>query len=209
MSHVFGAQIRRVEDRVHLDVPCVVAVATRVYDTTVDDLWEAVSTPERIARWFLPIEGDLRLGGRYQLKGNAGGTITRCDAPEAFDVTWEFGGGTSWVTVRLTAEGARARFTLEHITPRDGIGKEHFEKYGPAAVGVGWDLGLYGLAQHLAAPAAPRDHEAIEAWSTSEEGKAAMRLSGEAWGEADIASGTEATTARERAQRTIGFYTGT
>src|SRR5205823_15078446 len=51
---------------------------TRLYDTDVDDLWDAVTSKERIPRWFLPVEGDLRLGGRYQLKGNAGGTITAC-----------------------------------------------------------------------------------------------------------------------------------
>ena len=31
--------------------------------------------PERIPRWFLPVSGDLRLGGRYQLEGNAGGEV--------------------------------------------------------------------------------------------------------------------------------------
>ena len=41
--------------------PALVAVAIRSYDTTVDDLWEAITTPERLARWFLPVEGDLKL----------------------------------------------------------------------------------------------------------------------------------------------------
>jgi hypothetical protein len=30
----------------------------------------------------LPISGHLRLGGRYQLKGNSGGEITACDPPD-------------------------------------------------------------------------------------------------------------------------------
>ena len=29
-----------------------------------------------------PISGDLRLGGRYQLQGNAGGEILVCEPPQ-------------------------------------------------------------------------------------------------------------------------------
>ena len=61
---------------------------TRLYDTDVDDLWDALTSKERIPRWFLPVEGDLQLGGRYQLKGNAGGTITACTPPGHFAATW-------------------------------------------------------------------------------------------------------------------------
>src|SRR6185437_4008593 len=64
----------------------------RGYAAPVEDLWDACTTPERIARWFLPVSGDLREGGRYQLEGNAGGTIERCDPPHAFAATWEFAG---------------------------------------------------------------------------------------------------------------------
>ena len=46
-------------------------------------LWDACTNAERIPRWFLPVSGDLRLGGRYQLEGNAGGTIERCDPPRS------------------------------------------------------------------------------------------------------------------------------
>jgi hypothetical protein len=36
----------------------------RLYDTTADDLWDAVTNPERLPRWFLPVSGELKLGGR-------------------------------------------------------------------------------------------------------------------------------------------------
>lgn len=208
MSRVFGAEFRRVDNRDHLGKPALVAIAVRTYDTTVDDLWEAITTPERLARWFLPVEGDLTVGGRYQLKGNAGGTITRCEPPVAFDVTWEFMGGTSWVTVRLVPDGPRARLTLEHIAHKDGIGEEHLKQFGPGAVGIGWDLGLYGLERHLVDRAATLDHEAIEAWTGSSEGKTFMRASGEAWGAAHAASGENPDEARAKAERTIAAYTG-
>jgi uncharacterized protein YndB with AHSA1/START domain len=208
MGNEFGAEFRRVANREHLGKPALVAIAIRTYDTTVDDLWDAVTTPERLARWFVPVEGDLKLGGRYQLKGNAGGTITRCERPEALDLTWEIMGGTSWVNLRLAPEGSKARLTLEHIAHKDGIGEEHLKQYGPGAVGIGWDLALHGLERHLLNPAASLDHEAFEAWTTSSEGKAFVRASGEAWGAAHAASGEEPDEARARAERTIAFYTG-
>jgi uncharacterized protein YndB with AHSA1/START domain len=55
------------------------------------------TNPERIPRWFLPVSGELKEGGRYQLEGNAGGTITRCDPPHGFDATWEMGSDMSWI----------------------------------------------------------------------------------------------------------------
>lgn len=208
MADFFGAEFRKVENREHLGKPAIAAVAIRTYDTTVEDLWDAITTPERLARWFLPVKGDLRLGGRYQLEGNAGGTITRCDRPEALEVTWEIMGGRSWVHVHLAAEGDRTRLTLEHIAHKDGVGKEHLERFGPGAVGVGWDLGLRGLEQHLLDPAATVDPAAAEAWTLSSEGKVFVRASGEAWGAAHAASGEAPDEARAKAERTIAFYTG-
>lgn len=175
---MFGAEFRRVESREHLGKPALAIVAIRTYDTTVEDLWEAITTPERIARWFGSVEGELRLGGRYQIKGSASGSITRCDPPEAVDLTWEFMETTSWVTVRLAPAGSKARLTLEHIAPKEGTrdGAEFFKQFGPAAGGVGWDLWLHSLGRHLAAPAAPLDQEAFDAWTRStSEGKAFAR----------------------------------
>ena len=77
MANVFGSEFRRVDNREHLGKPAIVAVAIRTYDTSVDDLWEALTTRERLARWFGKVGGDLELGGRYQIEGNASGTWTR------------------------------------------------------------------------------------------------------------------------------------
>ena len=32
-----------------------VLTISQVYDTGIDDLWEVVTDPERISRWFLPV----------------------------------------------------------------------------------------------------------------------------------------------------------
>lgn len=67
----------------------VVSVA-RSYATTVEDLWDAATRADRIARWFLPVSGSLELGGRFQLEGNAGVAITHCEPPSYLGLTWEW-----------------------------------------------------------------------------------------------------------------------
>jgi uncharacterized protein YndB with AHSA1/START domain len=202
-----GTEFRQFTEREHEGKPARVVVAQRTYDTTVEDLWDALTNPERIPRWFLPVRGDLEVGGRYQLEGNAGGTITRCEPPTALDLTWEFGGKMSWVQVRLTAEGKSTRMTLEHIVHASDV-DEHWEKYGPGAVGIGWDLGLLGLRRHIATGGERVDSAAFHAWSASDEGKAYIRASATAWAEAHIAGGEAPDVARGMAERTAAFYTG-
>ncbi len=208
MTNVLGDAVHRVENREHLGKPALVAIAGRTYETTVEDLWDALTTPERLARWFLPVEGDLEPGGQYQLKGNASGTIDRCEPPRALDLTWETGQGTTWVCVRLAPDGQRARLTLEHIAHRDAIGEEFLAQFGPGAVGIGWDLALRALAMHLADPESALDPAEAEAWVQSPNGHAFVRASGEAWGVAHAESGEEPAEAQAKAERTIGFYTG-
>ena len=69
-----------------------VVTVSRSYPAELADVWDACTNPERIPRWFLPVRGELKEGGRYELEGNAGGTITHCDPPHGFDATWEMGG---------------------------------------------------------------------------------------------------------------------
>ena len=183
--------------------PSRAVTLSRPYETTLDDLWDAVTNGERIPRWFLPITGDLAPGGRYQLEGNAGGTITACERLSHFGLTWEFGGDVSWVDVRLSDDGqGRARLTLTHTA----LESEHWKTYGPGAVGVGWELGLLGLALHLADPTAPMPDEI--AFATSPDGKAIITGSSEAWEQAAVAAGTDPEAARAAASRTTAFYTG-
>jgi uncharacterized protein YndB with AHSA1/START domain len=178
---------------------------SRLYAADQSDVWDAVTDAERIPRWFLPVTGDLRLGGRYQLEGNAGGTIESCDPPNGFTATWEYGGEVSWIEVRLRAEGPdRTRFELEHIAHVDD---ERWTQFGPGAVGVGWDLGLLGLTLHLASGEAV-DPAAFMAWSETDDGHRFMTVSARGWGEAAIADGDDPATARATAERTAGFYTG-
>jgi uncharacterized protein YndB with AHSA1/START domain len=179
-------------------------VLSRTYDTSVEDLWDAVSNAERLPRWFAPVTGELRLGGRYQVQGNAGGTITRCEPPHELAMTWEFGGGVSWVEVSLRPDGERATLELRHIAHPE----EHWDKFGPGAVGVGWELGLMGLARHFEDRSAIRPAEAADDWHTTDDGKLFMRKSAEGWSKADAGGGEDGAKAAERAERTRKFYSG-
>jgi uncharacterized protein YndB with AHSA1/START domain len=207
LTNALGVEFRRFETRDHEGKPARVVIAERSYDTDSEDLWEALTSRERIPRWFLPVEGDLRVGGRYQLKGNAAGTITRCESPRALDVTWEFGGNTSWVTVRLRPEGKGTRLTLEHIVAASDA-DEHWARFGPGAVGVGWDLALLGLNLHLKSAGVGVDHAAVHKWMSSADGKAFMHQSAKAWAEAHIAGGESPEVANRMAEHTAAFYTG-
>jgi uncharacterized protein YndB with AHSA1/START domain len=196
---------RKVGDRTIEAGDARVVSVSQTYDTDIDDLWDAVTNPERIPRWFLPVSGELRVGGRYQLEGNAGGVIERCEPPRSFAATWEYGGDVSWIEVTLTSvDSGRTRVQLEHIA----VPGDHWEQFGPGAVGIGWDLGILGLSLHLGTGAAV-DPAEVEAWSASDDGRRFMAVSSDRWCDADVASGTDAATARAAADRTVAAYTGT
>src|SRR5699024_7302402 len=98
-STYIGGARREVRASSREGQPTTIGIAGRDCSASASDVWDAISDPERIPRWFLPVSGDLREGGRYQLQGNAGGTIERCEAPQLLAVTWEIFGATSWVEV--------------------------------------------------------------------------------------------------------------
>ena len=184
--------------------PAKAVIASRVYQTDAADLWDALTRPERIKRWFAPVSGDLRQGGKYQVEGNASGTITECAPHQRIALTWEFGGGVSWVELNLTSEGKDTRLELKHIAHID----PHWGKFGPGAVGVGWDISFMGLARHLAEPAAAVAPEAVEGWYATEEYKDLVRATSDDWGRAAIAAGDDRGHALEAAEATRAFYTG-
>ncbi len=206
-SNVLGIEYRVVKEITYDDQPARVVSGAAVFETDRDDLWDAITNPERIARWFLPISGELEMGGHYQLEGNAGGEIFKCNPPEALDVSWECSGNKSWVQLRLASEGEGTRLTLDHIMLKDEASEAHWRKYGPGATGVGWDLSFVGLEMHL------KDREAslqkaCEAWTTTESGKEFIRKSADGWCSAHVESGEEESVAKETSELTAKFYCG-
>lgn len=182
--------------------------ASRGFDSDIDDVWDALTSAERIPRWFSPVSGDLRLGGRYQIQGNAGGTITECDPPRRLALDWEFGGNVSWVLVTLAAQGdGRTLLELEHIAAIDDEFEKFWGQFGPGAVGVGWDLSFLGLTEHVES-GWNKPPETDTEWVKSDNYKEFVAGSSNGWRDAAIAFGTDTDAAREAADRTTGFYTG-
>lgn len=184
-----------------------VLTVVRSFAADVDDVWDAFTSVDRIGRWFLPITGELKVGGHYQFEGNAGGTVERCDPPRSFAVTWESGGEVSQVELRFSAEpGGRTRLELEHVAHLDAA---RWDLYGPGGFGIGWESGLLGLTIYLeSGPEAHGGPEAGVIWAGSAQGKEFMTQASERWAAASIEAGTDEAAARAAADRTTAAYTG-
>ncbi|MDQ3403956.1 MAG: SRPBCC family protein [Actinomycetota bacterium] len=119
-------------------------VLRRRYDADPSDVWDAITDPDRLKRWFLPVSGQLKVGGSFQLEGNAGGEILRCESPKLLRVT--FGSADSVVELRITADGEVTVLELEHTVPLAMAGSGA----GALYVGPGWDSALLALALFFA-----------------------------------------------------------
>jgi uncharacterized protein YndB with AHSA1/START domain len=202
-SATAGLVTREVRSGSRGGAPTKIAIVRRSYPTGQADLWDALTNADRIPRWFLPVSGDLKTGGRYQFEGNAGGVVERCEQPETFAVTWEFGGMVSWLQVTLVPDGQRTTLEFAHEAHVDpGM----WEQFGPGAVGVGWDLGLMGLGLHLES-GAPVDPAMAVTFPVSPEGVAFVRRAAAGWADAAVKDGDETGPAHEAAARTVAFYT--
>jgi len=153
----------------------------RAYEAPIEDVWDALTDPDRVVRWFYPVSGDLRVGGTFQLEGNAGGDILDCEPPQLLRVT--FGGPTSVVELRLAPSGdSETVLELEHTVPLE------IAQSGAGAlyVGPGWDGALMSLDLYLHGKVAP---DPIEAASSPEAQEFSVG-SVHAWSAAVEASGT-------------------
>lgn len=117
-----------------------------VYDTDIDDLWQACTDPERLARWIARVSGDLREGGTVECVFTSTWTgparIDVCDAPHHLLVTQEPGtDDETELEAWLTAEGSRTRLVVEERGLPRGV--LHFH-------GAGWQVHLEDLGRSLA-----------------------------------------------------------
>lgn len=198
-----GDEINRVIRKITTSGKSQLVVLERTFDTDATDLWNACTSPQRLARWFEPVCGDLTLGGRYSLtKSDTEGDILRCEEPRYLAITWEYQGDVSCVDVDLIPTAKqRTMLRVTHHVPSD----EHWETYGPGATGVGWEEGLRALSLYLAGDARSGP-EAMEEFASTPEGHELTRLAADAWGRADQFAGTPATIAGARAVKTAAFY---
>jgi uncharacterized protein YndB with AHSA1/START domain len=117
------------------------------FDTDIDDLWSALTEPERLARWIGKIEGDLHLGGEYRARYFDGwegtGRIDVCEPPRHLLLTTKHvrQADEQVVEATLTADGDQTILVVEERgMPLNLIG----------AYGAGIQIHVENLAAHVA-----------------------------------------------------------
>lgn len=146
MTGSTGRDIRIIGSLRRLDDGTGAVAMEDFYDTDIDDLWSALTDPDRLARWLATVDGELRVGGRISAKFTSSyegpGRIDVCDAPRQLQVT--FDPGTSDETVmeaNLTPVGDRTRLIIEER----GLPLEDIPGHG-----AGWQAHVEDLATYLA-----------------------------------------------------------
>lgn len=125
-----------------------VAVMRRHYDAAVEDVWDACTDPERLARWYVPVTGDLRVGGSFEQVNMGSGVVVRCEPPRHLLVS--LGGGVDEIELHLAPSASGGTdLRLEHATTLDSheIGGETYDAifcmgggYYPRLLALDWHL---------------------------------------------------------------------
>ncbi|HTY35344.1 SRPBCC domain-containing protein [Mycobacterium sp.] len=193
---------RDVERQPASDGERYVVILRRHYDVPVEELWDALTSPDRLKEFFLPISGELRSGGTYQFEGNAGGEILECDPPHRVRVTWVYGDNPpQQVALSLSQANANsADLELAHAGPADVAEVADFA----LAVGPGWDPALVALGTYLQGNMPEKSW-----WMESPEGLELIEKSVRAWQKTldDRQIANPSVTAKI-ADASVAFYTG-
>lgn len=193
---------RRVGDGLLPDgkVGCAVELRQH-FPKRLEEVWAACTRADHLKQWLGKISGELSEGGSFRLENGTTGIVQRCTPPRSLFVTWDHGGESSWLRMQLRpARDGTSTLSLVHLMPRN----DYWEKYGPSASGVGWELYLLGLRGHLESggQGIPDD------WSESAEGREFAHDSSEAWAQAQIEIGATEAKAHARAETAALLYTG-
>jgi uncharacterized protein YndB with AHSA1/START domain len=116
-----------------------------VYDTGIDDLWEAVTDPARLVAWLGHVEGDLRVGGwfaaAFTSTWEGRGRVDECEVPNRLLVTLEPGTpDQTRIEAVLSVEDERTRLVVEERGLPVDEAPDH---------GAGWQAHIEDLRAHL------------------------------------------------------------
>lgn len=174
-------------------------VLTRTLAASADEVWSAVTDPARLAQWWVPVTGDLQVGGRVEVDDLGHGEVLACVAPERFALTWVVEGRASSLDVSLRPVPGSTLLQLDHTDPLDASA---WAQLGPAAVGLGWELALASLAEHLS------EHLSGHLAGSGPSGPHPLAEAAEEWAAAAIADGDDPDAAVAAAQRCVATYAG-
>jgi uncharacterized protein YndB with AHSA1/START domain len=99
---------------------------TRRYDATLDDMWNALTDRESLARWLAPPPGV---------------TVTRAEPERVLELDWSPPGEpSSVVRIELHAEGERTVLVLEHSRIDAVLGMRYMRDWFSAIERFGGEL---------------------------------------------------------------------
>lgn len=134
LHSVDGEGVVRMEDRL---------------DTGIDDLWGALTDPERLVHWYGEVEGELAQGGEFRVRitlaGERTGKVEACEPPQRLLLAMRDPDARpgqpeqTVIEVQLMAEDAQTRLVWEtrglpvNLLPAYGAGiqihVEHLAEY--------------------------------------------------------------------------------
>lgn len=135
----------------------------RAFKTDPNDLWDAVTDPARLERWFAKVDGELTERGHFTIHFDDGDVprchLIECNPKRQFAFEWPQATETL-VTVTVLPDGKHSRLELRH----DRLTKTSAPEYA-----AGWDAYFHTLADYLAGK------EGGDWWAKFNETKAAYR----------------------------------
>ena len=129
-------------------------------DTGIDDLWGALTDPDRVAHWYGEVGGELFQGGEFRVRialaGERTGQVMTCEPPQRLQLTMRDPDPQpgqpqqTLLEVQLIAEGARTRLVWE-------------ERGMPVALLPAYGAGIQIHVEHLADYIGGRHLRSVEA----------------------------------------------
>lgn len=191
----------------HEGHPLVRAVLTLTtnLDLAPAQLWLLLTKPTELARWFGPVTGELHEGGRFDAPGGVHGRIIEIEEPHRLTLTWALAGGEDPLLIRLDPEDDGT--TLLRLRHTALVDVDEFERTGPGAIAIGWELALLALAAEtdgwrsscLGVVPTP-----TQEWQRSPQAAAYLRAWSVRWAAEAIAAGIDEGVARRGEAATVG-----
>jgi uncharacterized protein YndB with AHSA1/START domain len=118
------------------------------FDTDIDDVWSALTEPERLDRWYGEIEGELRVGGAFRARLHASGwegtgRVEECEPPRRLLVVTKEADEPNEDSTEVTLTGDGDQTVL--VVEQRGLPLDHLWAYG-----AGLQIHVEDLAAHIA-----------------------------------------------------------
>jgi len=118
------------------------------FDTDIDDVWSALTEPERLARWYGEIEGELRVGGAFRARLPASGwegtgRVEECEPPRRLLVVSKEPDEPNEDSTEVTLTGDGDQTVL--VVEQRGLPLDLLWAYG-----AGLQIHVEDLAAHIA-----------------------------------------------------------